>query len=159
MAWALIAVACVFLAIKFRSFRYVLLCIIGLLVLTISIYLSRQHETEEQSKRLVRSDQLQFSDMGLRPDFGNSYVLTGRVKNISQYSVFEVEAKIRILDCDDQSHCDVAGEEDTWNICPLIPPGQVRDINQSIYFGDGTQVHGQFEWNYQITEIRARSGD
>jgi hypothetical protein len=110
--------------------------------------------------------------------YGSSYRLTGRVRNASPYSVFQVKAKLRILDCDPQQyypslpkgyqpddapalpdnapHCDVVGEREEWNISPLIPPGQVRDIDTSIYFDSETKIRGRYQWNYQITEIRAR---
>ena len=158
MVWVLAAIACIFLAIKFRGFRYVLLAITGLLVLVVVVYVDHNKQEEESSKHLVRVDQVVFTDLRLGPDsFGSSYRLSGRVKNNSPYYVFVVKAKFHILDCDGQSHCDVVGEEEEWNICPLIPPGQVRDVDTSIYFGSGTQVRGQFQWNYEITEIRARS--
>jgi hypothetical protein len=158
VVWVLAAIACIFLAIKFRGFRYVLLAITGLLVLVVVVYVDHNKQEEESSKHLVRVDQVVFTDLRLGPDsFGSSYRLSGRVKNNSPYYVFAVKAKFHILDCDGQSHCDVVGEEEEWNICPLIPPGQVRDVDTSIYFGSGTQVRGQFQWNYEITEIRARS--
>lgn len=158
MIWALVVIACIFLAIKFRGFRYTLAIIMGFLALAIVVYVSRQHESEETSKHLVRPDQLAFLDLSLGPSsYGSSYVLRGRVRNDSQFTVYDVKAKIRILDCDEKAHCDVVGEEETFDMCPLLPPGQVRDINSSVYFGNGTQVHGKFEWNYEITEIRARS--
>jgi hypothetical protein len=158
MVWLLAAIACIFLAIKFRGFRYAFLAIAGVLVLSVTLYVAHTKQEEESSKRLVQADQLAFTGLTLGPEsYGSSYKLSGRVKNNSPYYVFQVKAKLRILDCDAQSHCDVVGEEDEWNICPLIPPGQVRDVDTSIYFGSGTRVRGQFQWNYVITEIRARS--
>jgi hypothetical protein len=131
-----------------------------LLIATITVYFAREHENEEKSKHLVRSDQLGLTDLRLGlASYGSSYVLTGRVLNNSQFTIFDVKAKIRILDCDDQSHCDVVGEEETFGMCPLVPPGQVRDINSDVFFASNTQVHGKFKWDYQITEVRARSGN
>jgi hypothetical protein len=158
MAWALVAIACIFLAIRFRFFRFTLFVVVGLVVLTVAVYMAHESAETESSKHLVRADQLAFTDLRLGPDrYGSSYRLTGRVKNNSPYSVFEVKATICILDCDAQSHCDVVGEEEAWNMSPLVPPGQVRDIDTSVYFGSGTQIKGQFQSNYEITEIRARS--
>lgn len=157
MLWALLAVAAVFLAIKFRGFRYSVLGLIGLLVLAVTVYIFNRSAEEEASKHRVRPDQLRFTDLQMGPTaYGSSYRLTGRVKNNSSYSVFQVKAKFRVFDCNEQSHCDVVGEEEEWGICPLVPPGQVRDIDTSIFFGSGTQVRGRFQWDYQITEIRAR---
>ncbi len=158
MVWLLVAIICIFLAIKFRGFRYSILAIAGILAVAVTLYIAHNKQEEESSKSLVRPDQLVFSDLAMGPEsFGSSYKLSGRVKNNSPYYVFLVKAKFHILDCDAQSHCDVVGEQEEWNICPLIPPGQVRDVDTSIYFGSGTKIRGQFQWNYGITEIRARS--
>jgi hypothetical protein len=157
MVWALLGIAAIVLAIKFRRFRYSLLAIVGLLALSIAIYIARQKAEEEASKHRVRTDQLVFTDLQMGPaGYGSSYRLIGRVRNNSPYSVFQVKAKFHILDCDEQSHCDVVGEEEEWDICPLVPPGQVRDIDTSIYFGTQTKVRGRYQWNYEITEIHAR---
>ncbi|MCU1250613.1 MAG: hypothetical protein JWQ49_3642 [Edaphobacter sp.] len=157
MVWSLLLLASIFLAIKFRAFRFALLATIGLIVATIALYIAHDKTETESSKHLVLADQLAFTDLRLGPDnYGSSYRLTGRLKNKSPYSVFEVRARIRILDCDSQSHCDVVGEEET-SIGPLIPPAQVRDIDESVYFGSETRIRGQLQWNYEITEIRARS--
>jgi hypothetical protein len=158
MVWVVAVIACIILAIKYRRFRWTLFATVGLIALAVVLYIARNHQEEESSKHLVRTDQLVFTDLGLAPaTYGSGYKLTGRVKNNSPSYVFQVKAKFHILDCDVQSHCDVVGEEEEWNICPLIPPGQVRDVDESIYFGSGTRVRGQFQWNYEITEIRARS--
>jgi hypothetical protein len=50
---------------------------------------------------------------------------------------------------------EVVGEEDR-DVAPVFPPGQLRDIDSSIYFSSGTRVRGNFEWNYMIGDIRAR---
>jgi len=108
------------------------------------------------SRGLVRADELFFSDMRLGPEsFGSGYKHGGRVKNDSRYTVFEIRARIQLLDCDGTSHCDIVGDEEQI-LLPVIPPGQVRDIDQSVYFTSGTQVRGNFQWNYRITQVRAR---
>ncbi len=156
MVWFLVVIACILLAINYRRFRWGLFATVGLMALAVAFYVVRNHEEEEASKHLVSADRLVFTDLGLA-SYGSGFKLTGRVKNNSPFYVFQVKATFHILDCDAQSHCDVVGEEEEWNICPLIPPGQLRDVEESIYFGSGTRVRGQFQWNYEITEIRARS--
>ncbi len=158
MIWLLAAIACIIPAVKFRRHRYFLLTIAVLCVLTGVLYRARRTQEVDSSKHLVRADRLTFTDLRFEPlRNGSFYRLSGRVKNNSPFYVYQVSAKFQILDCDEQSHCDVVGEAEEWNICPPIPPGQSRDVDISIYFGNGTRVRGQFQWNYQITEIRARS--
>jgi len=154
--WALLLIAGIIALVKFPSFRKATLAIVGVLVLVIVGYFVYDKQQTEASKKLVRAEQLEFTDMRLGPEsYGSSYKLTGRVKNNSQYTVFGIQAKIRVLDCDEKAHCEVVGEEQE-NIGPTIPPGQVRDIDNSIYFSSGTHVRGRFEWNYVINEIRAQ---
>jgi hypothetical protein len=158
MIWLLAAIACIILAVKFRRFRYLLLTIAGLLVLTGVVYRAQRKQKEESSKHLVSADQLIFTDLHFAPLMnGSFYRFSGHVKNNSPFYVFQVQGKFLILDCDSQSHCEEVGEREEWNICPLIPPGQVGDVDSLIYFGSGARVRGRFQWKYEITEIRARS--
>jgi hypothetical protein len=130
--------------------------IAGILALAILGYLMYDKWQAAVSKTLVRVGELEFADMRLgQESFGQSYKLVGRVKNNSRYTVFGIQAKIHVLDCDEKSNCEVVGEEDT-DIAPMIPPGQVRDIDDSLYFSNGARVRGHFQWNYTISEIRAR---
>jgi len=158
MIWLLAAIACIIPAVRFRRFRYFLLTIAGLCVLTGVEYRAHRKQEEESSKRLVSAGQLTFTDLRFGPlRNGSFYRLSGHVKNNSPFYVFQVSGKFQILDCDAQSHCDVVGEAEEWNICPPIPTGQVRDVDISIYLGSGARVRGRFQWNYEITQIRARS--
>jgi hypothetical protein len=157
MLWSILIIAGIFAFFRFPAFRKTVLILAGILALVIFGYIENEKRQTEESKELVHVNNLEFTDMRLGPEtYGSSYKLTGRIKNKSQYTVFEIKAKFHILDCDEKSHCDMVGEEDEWNIVPLLPPGQVRDIDKSIYFNSEMRIHGQFQWNYEITEIRAR---
>ena len=156
MFWALLLIAGIIALVKFPSFRRTIFVIVGVLALAVVAYLVYDKQHPEASKRLVGVDELEFTDMRLGPEsLGASYKLIGRVKNNSRYTVYGIQSKIHVLDCDEKSHCEVVGEEEK-DIAPLIPPGQVRDIDDSIYFSSGTHVRGNFKWNYTISEIRAR---
>ena len=156
MLWALLLIAGIIALVKFPSFRKTIFVIASTLALAVVVYLLYDKQQTEASKKLVRVEELEFADMRMGPEsFGSGYKLTGRVKNNSRYTVFVIQTKIHVLDCDDKSNCEVVGEEER-DIAPLIPPGQVRDIDDSIYFGSGTHIRGHFQWNYTISEIRAR---
>jgi hypothetical protein len=158
MLWSILIIAGIIAFFCFPAFRKTVFIIAGVLSLVIFAYIENQKRQTEESKSLVHADNLEFTDMRLGPEtYGSSYKLTGRVKNNSQYTVFEIKAKLHVLDCDEKSHCDVVGEEEEWNIAPLLPQGQVRDIDTSIYFNSEMHVRGQFQWDYGITEIRART--
>lgn len=137
----------------------VLLLVIGLVAFV--VYNGRKNKAEWDARfSRVSAHQLMFTDLHLNPigrTYGSSYKLTGRVKNNSSFGVSRIRAKIRILDCDAQSHCDVVGEKHLLSLIDFhgIPSGQVRDIDESVYFGSATHIHGRFQWDYQITEIEA----
>lgn len=130
-----------------------IVAVVGVLALIVLAYVAHNNHQTEVSKRLVTASELAFEDMRLGPD-SYGYKLAGRIKNNSKYTVYVIDAKIRVLDCDNKSNCEIVGEEEQ-NIAPRIPPGQVRDVDDSIFFGSGTRVRGRFEWNYTIGEIRA----
>jgi hypothetical protein len=154
MLWAILLLIGLIAFLKLPSFRKVVLIIAGVITLTVIGYTAYDKQQTEASKRLVRFDQLDFTDMRLGlGDYASK--LTGRVKNNSKYTVFEVRASIRALDCDQNEKCEVIGEEEQ-DIVPVVPPGQVRDVDKSIYFSGNTKPRGKFQWNYRITEVRAR---
>jgi hypothetical protein len=157
MFQAIALIAAIIAFFVFPTFRKFIIVAAIILACVIFGYIANQKSEEAASKTLVRGDQLDFQDLRLGPEsYGSAYKLTGRIKNTSEYSVFEVKAKVQIQDCDEKSHCEVVGEEEQ-NIAPLVPPGQVRDIDESIYFGGSVHIKGRLQWNYSISEIRGRS--
>ena len=115
---------------------------------------SKQKAENEAARNRVRAEQLVFTDLQLKP--GPIYELTGRVKNNSKYNVSSISLKVRIFDCNAQSHCDVVAESSVYDILISgIPSGQVRDIDASVFVHDKPQFRGRFQWDYQITEIIA----
>lgn len=156
MFWALLLIAGTIALVKWPRFRKAVFVIAAVLVLAVCGSLMYNNQQTNASKKLVRVEQLSFTDMRLGPEsFGSSYKLTGRVKNNSGYTVVGIQTKLQVLDCDDNSKCDVVGEEEQ-HLLPVIPAGQVRDIDESVYFGGGTRVRGRLQWNYRVTEISAR---
>lgn len=157
MFWAILLIAAVICVVRFPAFRKSMLIIIGALVVVLGVYFAAQSQEESASKRRVTANQLELTDMSLQPEgHGSSYKLTGRIKNKSSFAVYQVKARITMRDCDKNSHCETVGEEEEWDISPLVPPGQVRDIDHSVYFPESTRILGRWEWSYSILEIRAR---
>ena len=153
MVWLIIVIGLIFLAVKYRAFRMFLLIGCAVIALGIGAYLARERSEREEAKSLVRPDQLSFSEMTLGPEYGTTYTLRGRVKNNSPYEVKNVQVKVQVSDCDANGHCDVVGEEPEYAFVD-VPPGQVRDLSESIYFSNMV-IHGHFEWNYVVTQVEA----
>lgn len=166
MFWAILLIGLVVALLMFRSLRKAVLVVVGVIALAfVGLLIYLQHNTgvqkaqDEASKKLVRADQLEFIDMRLGQEYGASYKLTGRVINNSPYTVNVVKAGIQIQDCDEKEQCEVVGDEvhDIVKFGNVIPAGQARDIDESIYFGSGTRVRGHFQWHYVVKEISASS--
>jgi hypothetical protein len=153
--------------IYLRKFRIAVLVLTGVLVLFIagvliySVNTRPDHKPDpvEEPKPItnviipqdpvVTADQLEFTDVVW---LGPGSKLTGRVKNNSSHTVVGVKARIQLLDCNENNDCDVIGEREQ-NITPVIPAGQARDIEESLYF-PGSTIRGKFQWRFTIIEVR-----
>ena len=136
----------------------VVLLVIFLFLLWIYIDTQKRNAEYDARRNRVSASQLVFTDLNMGPigrTYSSNYKLTGRVKNTSSYKVSSFIMKVRIFDCNAQSHCDIVGETYVRGIgrYPGIPSGQVRDIDESVFFDKATQIRGRFKWDYQITEV------
>ncbi len=157
MFWVLFFVIVAIAFLKLPAFRKTILVITIVLVASIVGYVLYDRHEIEVSKTLVKPEQLEFSALRFGVgSFGSTYKLTGRAKNTSRYAVFAIRAKILALDCDDKANCEVVGEAEQV-LSLFIPPGQARDIAETVYFANGMHVRGHFQWSHVITEIRARA--
>jgi hypothetical protein len=158
---AVILVLAVILFVKFPAFRKLTLIVVIVGAVGIVILFSYFHEQEEENarkremqKHLVAPTRLDFQDMRLGKEYGSDYRLTGRVKNNSQYSITAITVKVTISDCDSNGHCDVVG--DKQEECYLkIPPGQARDLNETLFMDHGTEIRNTMQWNYSIPDVSA----
>lgn len=149
MLWAIVVLLGLIAFTYLRRFRITILVVTGVVILLLAgavIYIKAE---EHYSKTLVRADQLEFTDLRLGP----GSTITGRVKNNSVHTVVSVMARIQVLDCDENEKCEVIADEER-DIVPVIPAGQVRDVNQWLY--SGITLRGHLQWNYKIIDVRAR---
>ena len=154
-------IVAVVLFVKFPAFRKLTLIVVIVGAIGIFILLGYFHEQEEEGKRkretakhLVAPTSLEFQDMRLGKEYGSDYRLTGRVRNNSQYAITAVTVKVTISDCDSSGHCDVMG--DKQQECYLrIPPGQVRDLDETLFMDHGTEIRNTMQWNYSIPDVSA----
>ena len=158
---AVALVAAIILFIKFPAFRKVTLILVAVGVVGVLLLLgySKQQEADsarkrEAAKHLVVPTSLVFQDMGLGKQYGSAYRLTGRVKNTSQYTVTAITVRVSISDCDSNQHCDVVGDKEQE--CYLrIPPGQARDLDETLFMEHGTEIRNTMQWNYRIPDVSA----
>ncbi len=138
------------------SFRKLSLAVAACLTILLIVFIGADHAKEEESRKLVTADQLSFTDVRLGREYSGSYHLVGRVKNNSHYEVVGIQCKFHLLDCDSANQCDTIGDESHGVLLDVLPPGQARDIDTTIYFGDA-KPRQQFQWNYSVKEINARA--
>jgi len=153
MFWALAIIGLIILGLRFPKFGVAVLVVVIALGLVLFGYMGHQHDQEEAAKRLVRPDQLNFTDMQMGPGRYANYRLTGRIKNNSIYEITGITLKLEVQDCASDGHCETVGQEEQ----PLflsIPAGQVRDVDESVYFHDMT-IRGTYKWNYSVEEVDA----
>jgi hypothetical protein len=157
---AVALVAAIILFVKFPAFRKVTLIVVGVGVVGVILLLGYSKEQQasnarktEAAKHLVAPASLVFQDMRLGDQYGD-YRLTGRVKNTSQYTVTGIDVKLSISDCDSSGHCDVIGDKEEE--CYLrIPPGQARDIDETLFMDHGTVIRNTMRWEYTIPYVSA----
>ena len=159
LATAVLVIA-IILFIKYPTFRKITgIAAVAAIVCILLIYGYVKEEAagearkREAAKHLVPPTSLGFDEMQLGTEYG-SFRLTGRVKNNSQHTITAITVKLAISDCDASGHCDVVGDKEQE--CFLkIPPGEVRDIDETLFMEKGTKIRNTLEWNYTIPYVSA----
>jgi hypothetical protein len=173
MLWFLIALAFLILAIKFRWARYVLLAFVVVVVVTIGYFWqqdeSRKREYEASKTRVPISD-VQFEDLRLQPTYGSGhYRLSGRIQNTSsKYNLLGAKLQFTMQDCvgkgdvfdqitpatDSKRECETVGQAEC-ELSTLVPPSQVRGIDEYVWFSSLPAARGAYEWEYRVIYVRA----
>src|SRR4051812_15580924 len=118
MAWLIVAVVVLFLAIAFPWFRIVLGIVVFGVAIAIWYSISSSQRETAAAKTRIRPDQVELFEMRL----GNTQ-LTGRVRNLSpEFTLTGVELKLQLEDCVDKK-CEVVGET-AESLYLNVPPGQ-----------------------------------
>ncbi len=151
----------VILFIKFPVFRKFTLVVVAVVAVGAMLLIGYFQEQEKESarkreaaKHLVAPTSLDYQDMRLGKEYGSDYRLTGRVKNNSQYTITAITVKVSISDCDSSGHCDVVGDKQEEHYL-RIPPGQARDLNETLFMDQGTEIRNFMQWSYTITDVSA----
>lgn len=148
----LIVVVLILLAIAYRPVRWILAGLALLLALGIVGFLAseqQQKQKREAAKHLVSPQQLQFEEMRL-----GGGDLVGRVRNASRYTVTSMELELTLRDCVD-GKCDIVGQT-TATLYLDIPPGQVRGVDQTVFFTNVPAPRGTRQWDYRIISVSAQ---
>ena len=132
MGW-LIALGVLALAVFSRGFRAVLVVLVVLAVVAgglLYVYLqydegNRQREREAASRRVALSEVV-LDDATLGRESASFYRLRARARNLNAESVLVT-----------------------------IPPGQARDVSESIYFSPPPVFRGMMSWSFEVESVTA----
>jgi hypothetical protein len=154
--WILVILIVIVIAFKIPAFGKFLIIGITILVAFGLLWYIKDQRNEEISKKLIAPTEIQFDDFSLIPEkyMTDSFHLLGRIKNKSrQHTLQDLRLKVIMRDCIKPSACEIVGEAET-RILATVPPGQSRDINESLYFANIAKPKGEYKWDYNILEIK-----
>ena len=163
MFWFLAAVIVLWLAVTVPGFRKLLGALLGVGVIAglgLHAWIEHQSSIQEQedaaAKQRIRSSEVELIDMRMGTA-GPSVDLAGRARNNSaQYTLTRIELRLFIEDCSDKAvKCDIVGDE-VESISVTVPPGQVRDISESVYFRDLGSARPGRGWRYSVVSVSGR---
>jgi hypothetical protein len=64
----------------------------------------------------------------------------------------QLRLMLTMRDCTGPADCEVVGESEEF-IFTKVPPGQARDLDESVHFSKLGQPRGKRQWDYRILEI------
>jgi hypothetical protein len=155
--WWLIGVIVIITAFAIPRFGCALLVLLALSsVIGTGWYFVNKYQ-DNQSKKRISPSEIQLSDLYLAPRYSEgSYELEGRIKNgSSTYTMTDLRIKITMQDCMKSKSCEIIGESTAW-VFNDIPPGQSRNLKDSVHFSNLPKPRGKYEWYYSITEIKGK---
>jgi hypothetical protein len=161
MLWVILIVAIIIAAFAVPRFGKVVLGLIGILLVLgfisgiVLFVVNQREQAERQAARArIQKSEIELIDLGLGSSYGTgSYKLGGRVRNrSSRYTLTEMRLKFTMRDCAEAGDCEIVGQtEDAMYV--NVPPGQARDLNESIYFSGLGRPRGKHQWDYEIVEV------
>lgn len=157
MLWVVAIITVIFLAFGAAGLRAALKAGVAIILVgavLIGGYLIFDSLETSASKRRIPVSDLTFDE--LRLNIGTNGKLTGTVHNLSkQYTLSSAELQITVRDCL-QDKCDVVGQDTTTLYGLSVPPGQIRAVDQYVYFSALPAAHGEYKWDYAIKGTEGR---
>jgi hypothetical protein len=151
----------VFLAIYFPALRKALRVCLAVLFIVVAggaawlYYINvQEHKRAELSRRLIRPDEIVFTDTVLRQSYG-SWRVKGNVTNRSSHELSGFTLKIELQDCpvpDDR--CTTIGENEVSTYLS-VPPNQMRAFESYVSLYDMPQLT-KWGWTYTVQEVRGK---
>jgi hypothetical protein len=161
MVWlflSVVLIAVVYLAIQFPAFRKAIWVCLALLSAGAGwLYYAkieddkRAEKRAEFSRRLIRPDEIVFTDLGLRHSFG--WEVKGNVTNRSSHELSGFTLKVIVQDCPvSGGRCTTIGEGDASTYIS-VPPNQMRAFELYVSLPNMPKPT-KLEWSYTVQEVR-----
>jgi len=140
----------------FRRFAVVVVVVIGI---GIWWFVSKQEEKARLAAERIKPTEIELTDLSMWNSYGTSYQVGGKVRNLSpHYTVSRITLKISAYDCPGDEitpQCDVIGDQ-TVSAYLGVPPGQVRSLDEYVYFSNMPASVRNFRWSYYLADVEAR---
>jgi hypothetical protein len=156
MAWVFGIGFFILFLFLFPAFRKIALIAGAIIIVIIIILIVVNDYQQKAAKSLIPISKIQVSNLTLRRDFGDSYVINGEIRNNSNSNLTGLVATVKAYDCPGftiDSNCIIIGEDDHVNLLLLgnVPSNQVRAIDDTyVSFSNMPAVKGNFLWAYEI---------
>lgn len=166
MVWLFISVvliAVLYLAVQFPAFRKAIWICLALLFIVVAAgvgwlyYLKIEDDKRaELSRRLIRPDEIVFTNTVLDQSIGNLWRVKGKVTNRSSHELSGFTLKIVVRDCPAPggSSCTTIGENEVSTHL-TVPPNQTRAFEELVTLGDMPEPT-KWGWTYAIQEVRGK---
>lgn len=164
MIWlflSVLLVVLVYLAIQFPAFRKALrVCLTVLFIAVVAgaawLYYGKLEEDKQRelSRRLIRPDEIIFTDTVLGQTYG-SWKVKGNVTNRSPNELSGFTLKIKVQDCPvSGDRCTTIGENEVSTYLS-VPPNQMRAFESYVSLYDMPEPK-KWGWTYTVQEVRGK---
>ncbi|MEI6850039.1 MAG: hypothetical protein WCK29_03295 [archaeon] len=154
MVWLIIVCIFIFLLYRFPTFRVIIFIIGVIIAIIIGITIYSSNAKFKESKSLIPANQIELTNLTLNKG-SYLYQLHGEVKNNSSYELQDITFAVKAYDCPSStitSECVTVGEDNDVSTYIVVPPNQVRSLNDVTYvnFDNMPTIKGTFLWSYNI---------
>jgi hypothetical protein len=158
MAWVVGGGAVLILVVFAAGYRKVAAGLLAIALVAGGLLYMHNRQEEHDAVTRIPSSELVLENVTLKPYVG-SYKIAGRIKNNSaKFSVKQIDLAVTVQDCIGGAaakQCTTIGESKEILLLN-IPPGEARNFEESVRFGSNQKLKGRLEWNYSISQIRAK---
>ncbi len=159
MQWVLLAVIVAALLYMSRFYPKVAFGVLGVLAIGALVIIFTTNEVAQLNRSKLPVEDIKIENPVFTPAYGDGFRFNARLINTHEsVTLKEITVSITLLDCpqdlgDSEDGCQVIGQEEQ-RIIVKIPPGQARDVSQTLSFGSA-KPRGNVRWQIKINETRS----